>query len=90
MWAQFSSNSELGHIYYDNDAEKTDFNIYTKALYELNNQITTFIDIQKRFIRYSFLGLDEDKTAMDDKVKFNFFNPKFGLFYEVDKNQSWS
>ena len=88
MWAQFSSNSELGHIYYDNDAEKTDFNIYTKALYELNNQITTFIDIQKRFIRYSFLGLDEDKTAMDDKVKFNFFNPKFGLFYEVDKNQS--
>lgn len=88
IWAQYASNSELGHIYYDNDAEKTDFNIYVKALYDLNNQITTYLDIQKRFIRHSFLGIDEDRIAMNDKVKFNFFNPKFGLFYEVDKNQS--
>ena len=29
-WAEYASNSQIDHIYYDNDGIKTDFNIFAK------------------------------------------------------------
>ena len=38
IWAEYASDSELGHIYYDNDATKEDFNVYTKLNYQYNDR----------------------------------------------------
>lgn len=87
-WAEFASNGTLGHIYYDNDAVKIDFNIYAKGLYKYNESLTLFGDIQQRNINYSFIGKDENNVALEDTVSFSFFNPKFGGFYKIDPHAS--
>ena len=85
IWAQFASNSNIRDRYYDNDATKIDFNIYAKGLYKYNNQLTLFGDIQKRWVEYDFVGLDQNAVELDDQAKFDFLNPKFGLYYDIDK-----
>ena len=88
IWARNASNSEIRHRYYDNDANKTDYNIYVKGLYKLNKQTTLFADVQKRWIDYSFVGLDQDGVELNDQAKFDFLNPKFGFNYQLNKESN--
>jgi len=85
IWAQYASNSNIRDRYYDNDATKIDYNIYAKGLYKYNNQITLFGDIQKRWVEYDFVGLDQDAVELNDQAKFDFFNPKLGFYYDINK-----
>jgi len=85
IWAQYASNSNIRDRYYDNDATKIDYNIYAKGLYKYNKQLTLFGDIQKRWIEYNFVGLDQNAVELDDQAKFDFLNPKFGFYYDIDK-----
>ena len=87
-WAEYDSNSTIDHIYYDNDGIKTDFNVYAKGLYNYSDDITIYADLQHRQIDYSFLGKDENGAQRNDTVNFEFFNPKFGAFYQIDANSS--
>ena len=87
-WAEYASNSQIDHIYYDNDGIKTDFNIYAKGLYQYNDNVTVYADLQHRQIDYSFLGKDENGAERNDTVNFEFFNPKFGAYYQIDKTSS--
>ena len=87
-WAEYASNSQIDHIYYDNDGIKTDFNIYAKALYQYNDNVTVYADLQHRQIDYSFLGRDENGAERNDTVNFDFFNPKFGAYYQIDNTSS--
>jgi len=88
IWAQYSINSYIRDRYYDNDATKIDYNIYVKGLYQLNKQTTLFGDIQKRWIDYSFVGLDQNAVDLDDQEKFDFFNPKFGFNFQMNKKSN--
>ena len=87
-WAEYASNSQIDHIYYDNDGIKTDFNIYAKGLYQFNDDITVYVDLQHRQIDYAFLGKDENGAELNDTVNFEFFNPKFGAYYQIDNKNS--
>lgn len=87
-WAEYASNGAIDHIYYDNDAVKTDFNVYAKGLYKYSDELTLFGDLQKRYIDYSFIGKDDNGANLQDTVNFDFFNPKFGAFYQLDHNKS--
>ena len=87
-WAEYASNSTIDHIYYDNDGIKTDFIVYSKGLYNYSDDITIYADLQHRQIDYSFLGKDENGAQRNDTVNFEFFNPKFGAFYQIDANSS--
>ena len=87
-WAEYASNSQIDHIYYDNDGIKTDFNIYAKGLYQYNDDVTVYADLQHRQIDYSFLGKDENGAERNDTVNFEFFNPKFGAYYQIDNTSS--
>ena len=87
-WAEYASNSQIDHIYYDNDGIKTDFNIYAKGLYQYNDDLTVYADLQQRQIDYSFLGKDEYGAERNDTVNFEFFNPKFGAYYQIDNTSS--
>lgn len=68
--------------YYDNDATKTDFNIYTKVNYAFTGELNGYLDLQYRTINYEFLGFDNDGTNVTQSDKLDFFNPKLGIFYQ--------
>jgi iron complex outermembrane receptor protein len=78
----------LPHEYYNNDATKNDFNIYAKANYGISEKLNGYIDLQYRRIGYTFVGLDNDGTNLEQTDVLNFFNPKAGLTYTFDSNSS--
>ena len=77
--------------YYRNNAKKTDFNIYGKANYNLTDQLSAFLDLQYRRVGYKMqdptdkYGYNTDGAYIIDNT-FNFFNPKFGLNYQINDN----
>ena len=85
------------HEYYSNFAGKTDGNVYGKINYDLTNSLSVFGDLQYRFIHYTIKGNNDkwDWTAspehpqiLDVREDFHFFNPKAGLFYQINPNHS--
>lgn len=91
IWARFAGNSEFEDRYYDNNAIKTDANVYGKAQYFFNENLSSYLDLQVRTISYEFDGIDiQNNTVVDirDTDNLTFFNPKFGLSYTVnDENR---
>lgn len=85
IWAQYASNSSIRDRYYDDDANKSDFNVFTKAIYDFTDQWKLFGDLQYRRVGYYTYG-DETGLVDDD---FNFFNPKAGITYLLNPNNSF-
>ena len=81
IWSQYASNSEIRDRYYDDYANKTDFNIFSKMNYKAASNLSLFADLQYRRVRYQANGVLS--TFVDDT--FNFFNPKAGLTFTLDK-----
>lgn len=88
IWARFSGNTEQDNRYYENDATKTDFNLFTKASYQFADKLTGFADLQYRRVDYEFEGFDNDGSNITETVDFNFINPKLGLTYELNQGTS--
>lgn len=86
IWSELYSN--MDHEYYRNDATKNDKNFYLKANYTLTNKLNAYIDLQTRFIDYTFEGYDENENIIGQTVNLKFFNPKYGLFYSLSNNSS--
>ncbi len=82
IWARFASNAELGDKYYDDFATKTDATFYTKATYNISEKLSLFGDLQYRNVGYK---ANFDVTDLVNE-KFNFFNPKAGITYSINKN----
>jgi iron complex outermembrane receptor protein len=87
IWAEFMSNGELGHRFYQNDAEKRDFNVFAKANYEVTDYLTAYADLQYRSVFYEFLGFNRFGENVTQDVRLHFFNPKAGLFYQLTDQQ---
>ena len=85
IWAQFASNSEIRDRYYFSDATKNEFTAFSKATYKLNNKWQFFVDLQGRFINYRTGGITSDLVEIDVNEKFQFFNPKAGITYQLDE-----
>lgn len=86
IWARFASDSEIRDRYYENDAKKTDANVYAKINYT-KGKINTFLDVQTRYIDYTFFGIDQvngEIVEQDQQVSSTFFNPKVGLVYRIN------
>ncbi len=75
-----------GRRYYDQDAFKTDFNIFGKADLRLD-KLLLFADLQYRKINYEFLGFDRNLNNVTQQVSLNFFNPKIGATYSFTDEQ---
>ena len=86
IWAEH--NADFNHRYYWNKAEKLDHNFYAKANYKYSDATNLYVDLQKRRIDYLFKGLDESGNPALQEVSLTFFNPKFGLFHDLNENQS--
>ena len=88
IWAQYASNSNIRHRYYDNDATKDDINVYGKLNYDLNSNFSAYVDLQQRFVSYDFTGLDQDGSELDQTSEISFFNPKVGFNYSLNEKTS--
>ena len=81
------------HKYYDNNTKKTDFNVYGKVTYEFLRGLNAFVDLQYRHVGVKMNGpTDEINWDNNQRIvynmdeSFNFFNPKFGLNYDITPN----
>ena len=78
--------------YYDNDSKKTDANFYGKVNWEFARGLSAFADLQYRHINFQMDGPIGDMDSNDKMINiklnnnFDFFNPKFGLNYEITPN----
>jgi iron complex outermembrane receptor protein len=88
IWAEITGDAKIRDRYYDNNGLKTDYNVYTKGTISLGSSLTVFADVQYRGIDYTLLGLDNDGLFLDDNYTFSFLNPKVGISYFLDENQS--
>ena len=84
IWAQVGIPKD--HQWYDLDAFKTDFNIYTKLQQKLTSNLEVFGDIQYRNVRYQLDGF-RDNPALFVNNTYHFINPKAGISYTA---QNWS
>ena len=81
--------------FYDDFGDKGEFNIYAKIDYYITDKLTLYGDLQFRNIKYeagisansTLTGYIEDGFENLDK-SFNFFNPKLGLFYDLNDNNN--
>ena len=80
IWARYASDSEIRDRYYDNYGRKTDFSVFTKANYKVNEKLMVYGDLQLRTINYKATGV----AAEDVDDSFSFFNPKAGLTYSLN------
>ncbi|GGD96042.1 TonB-dependent receptor [Planktosalinus lacus] len=84
IWAQYAAGSEIRDNYYFSDATKSEFTVFSKATYKINDQWQAFGDLQGRFIDYKTGGITSDIVPVDINESFNFFNPKAGLSYQLN------
>lgn len=83
IWAQFAGNSKPDSKYYDNSGFKTDFNVFLKAGWTPVRALTLYGDLQYRNIVYKANGIESQAEQLKIDESFSFFNPKFGLTYDV-------
>jgi len=87
-WVEHNENIPANFEWVRNNAEKTDANIFAKAEYDLGNGLNAYLDLQYRYVDYVLKGLDDDDMQdMSQHRTWNFFNPKAGIFYEINPNQ---
>ncbi len=84
LWARYASDSELGDRYYDGDADKREFTVFSKATYMINDSWSLFGDLQGRFITYKTSGITSDLVEMVMDENYSFFNPKAGATYKLN------
>jgi iron complex outermembrane recepter protein len=89
IWAKYTSNATRDFRWYDNNAIKTDFNIYTKAYYQFTKAFNTYLDLQYRSVNYDMKGTADKMQNITQKNDYQFFNPKIGLNYQVNENTSF-
>lgn len=92
IWAQYASDGDNDRNWYYNTGLKKDFNIYLKANFSLTGHLNLYGDLQYRFVDYTMEGTTDKPYGrrLDQQHRFNFFNPKAGIFYTFsDKHAAW-
>ena len=81
------------HKYYDDNTKKTDFNVYGKVTYDFLPGMNAFVDLQYRHVGIKMTGPTDEinwdtykRIVYDMKESYDFFNPKFGLNYDITSN----
>lgn len=99
IWVQNYYNTKnprkTNHEYYRNNSDKTDANVYIKGNYEVVRGLNIYADLQYRHISHKIQGANDNWDWINEKMQgidvnrtFNFFNPKAGLFYKINKQSN--
>lgn len=89
IWGEdLAQNTNIRDQYYFSDAKKTDFSVFAKANFKISEDLSGYLDLQGRFVNYQTNGITSDLENIGVDANFDFFNPKVGLTYKVDPNNS--
>jgi iron complex outermembrane receptor protein len=88
LWARYNTGATLDNEWYRNNGTKDDYNVYSKATWQINSLINVYGDLQYRHIGYFMTGIDDDLAGLDQSHYFNFFNPKTGIFFNFNAQNS--
>ena len=86
IWAQ-AGNVNSDYEYYRGTGFKKDYNLYTRYNYQLTEKLNASVDLQYRHINFEIDGIDDKLRDVTQSHQFDFFNPKFGLFYKLNPSQ---
>jgi iron complex outermembrane receptor protein len=90
IWgSDLTFNTNIRDRYYFSDAKKQDISSFIKANIKLSEKFNAYIDLQGRFVNYKTGGLNSDRIPLDIDKDFNFFNPKAGLTYQLNDENSF-
>ena len=90
IWgSDLAPNTQIRDRYYDGDATKNDFSVFSKATFKLAPKFTGFVDLQGRFVSYKTNGINSDLNEFVTDADFSFFNPKLGLTYKSSEKNSY-
>ena len=90
IWgSNLAPNVNIRDRYYEGDATKNDFSVFSKATFKLAKKITGFVDLQGRFVNYKTNGSSADVSPFITDVNFSFFNPKLGATYKYNNVNSF-
>lgn len=90
IWAEQYTGAQNDYRYYDNNADKRDANLYFKNEMRWRKGLSTFIDLQGRFVRYEFEGFDNQLNTVTQRAALGFFNPKAGFTWDFARQWSAS
>lgn len=87
IWARNSSTAQPGDRYYQGNGFKTDFNIYGKITYQIQDFLL-YGDLQYRRTGYKIGGTDKNLNNLNIDDQLNFFNPKAGVTYQLSNTSN--
>ncbi len=91
IWARYASAGEIRDRYYFGNGDKSEFTIFTKATWLINDHWSIFGDLQERIVVYKTSGLTSDREPLEIDENFSFFNPKAGVSFKANtKNQLYA
>lgn len=88
IWAEYASNSDNERNWYYSTGSKRDFNVFAKVSYQVLKKLNLFADLQYRNIYYKIEGTLEDLRDLDQLHRYNFFNPKAGVYFDINDKQN--
>ncbi|MCH3881734.1 TonB-dependent receptor [Tenacibaculum aquimarinum] len=89
LWGNdLATNTSIYDRYYESNSTKTDFSIFSKATFNIAEDLKAFVDLQGRFVNYTTAGLTSDRDPIDVDADYSFFNPKLGLTYTLNEENS--
>lgn len=84
IWARFASQSNIRDRYYEGNALKNDFSVFSKANYQFNEKMSLYGDLQVRNVNYQTSGINSNLTLFNVDENYTFFNPKAGVSYNLN------
>jgi iron complex outermembrane recepter protein len=77
-----------GTRWYESNSVKKDFSIYAKINYNITENLNAFADLQLRTVDYHMKGTANKLQDISQQNNYTFFNPKFGLTYQLSDNSN--
>ncbi|MFZ4059459.1 MAG: TonB-dependent receptor plug domain-containing protein, partial [Ferruginibacter sp.] len=83
VWAKVQAAVPYKYRWYDLNATKSDFSLYTKLNQQIGKRWQAFADVQLRMVKYTINGFRENPNLFINNT-YDFLNPKFGLSYSFN------
>ncbi len=87
IWAKIITFNDEKYRWYKGTGDKNDLNTFLKINYSPTTKLNLYADLQLRIINYSLSGFDDKLKDITQDHKYDFFNPKTGLLYNLNDKQ---
>lgn len=88
--SDFAILPQIPFVFFENETDKWDFNIYAKGTFKVAKQVSLFGDLQLRNVSYEASGtLFEPGALLSVDENYTFFNPKAGITVKPNSSNSF-